>query len=354
MYLKIIKNANFVPAYFSTLIPHMSADAVLKDLKNKKYAPIYLLHGEEAYYIDEISHYIETNILDEAEKGFNQMVLYGKDLDVPTLISHAKRYPMMAERQVVVVKEAQDLKKIDELLTYAENPLPSTLLVLCYKHKKFDARLKLAKTIANKGVIFQSDKLYDNKIPAWVSEYLSAKGFKINPKASQLIADYLGNDLSKVANELNKLILNVQPGIEISTSHIEQNIGISKDYNIFELQNAIGKKEILKANRIVNYFAANTRSNPFVVTIGTLYAYFSKLLTFHSLSDKSKASAASALKVNPFFVSDYEQASRNYPPAKVLGVLNLLHEYDLKSKGIDNGSATEGDLLKEMVFKILH
>lgn len=339
----------------------MTFEAILKDLKNKVYYPVYFLHGEESYYIDKIADYIEENVLTESEKEFNQSVLYGKETDVSTIVGSAKRFPMMSNYQVIIVKEAQEVRNLiakdkdkDELLFYLENPLKSTILVFCYKYKEIDKRTKLAKVIEKKSVLFESKKIYENKVPDWIVSYLNAKAYHINPQATSLLTEYLGNDLSKVANELDKLMLNVKSNEEITVKHIEDNIGISKDFNIFELQNALGKKNILKANLIAKYFKANTKVNPLVVTIASLYSYFSKILIYHSLSDKSRNNVASALKVNPFFVSDYETTAKNYSLSKTIDIISYLREYDLKSKGVDSTGIEEGDLLRELVFKILH
>ena len=275
----------------------MTYESIIKDLKNKVYHPVYFLCGEEPYYIDTISDYIEKNILSESEKEFNQSVLYGKDIDASTIVSYAKRFPMMSNHQVIIIKEAQEVRNLvakekddntkSEFLAYLENPLPATILVLCYKYKEVDKRTKLSNILAQKAVLFDSKKIYDNKIPEWVNNYLLSKSYRINPRAAQLLTEYIGNDLSRIANELDKLMMNVLQKEEITIKHIEEYIGISKDFNIFELQAALGKKNILKANQIVNYFASNPKNNPIVVAIGSLYSYFSKVLTYHSLSDKS-------------------------------------------------------------------
>lgn len=310
--------------------------------------------GEEPYYIDLISDYIEKNVLDETEREFNLSVLYGRDVDVATIISEAKRFPMMAERQVVIVKEAQNIKSIEDLEPYVENPLHTTLLVICYKYKSLDKRKSFPKTVAKAGVLFESNKIYDNKIPDWIRDYLSNRKYSADQKALQLLSDFLGNDLSKISNELDKLMINLPEGTQINADHIQQNIGISKDFNVFELNDALGKKDVLKANRIVNYFAANEKDHPIQATISTLFGYFSKILNYHFLQDKSPASAARALGVNPYFVKDYVAAAGNYPPNKIKAIISYLREYDLKSKGVDNASADGGELLKELVWKILH
>ncbi len=334
----------------------MTFEQIISDLKNKIYKPVYFLSGEEVYFIDLITKYISDNVLTEAEKSFNQTVLYGKDTEIHTVINSAKRYPMMANYQVVIVKEAQNIKNIDDLIHYAENPLKSTLLVINYKYKTLDKRKKLFKAIQEKGVLYESKKLYDNEVPAWINGYLKNKNRTIDPGAGMLLTEYLGNDLSKVANELDKLIITLPDGeFNITTTHIEKNIGISKDYNNFELHKALTQKNVLKANRIVNYFSRNTKDNPFTMTIATLYHFYSKVLTYHFIKNKSdKRSVASTLKVNPFFIGDYEKAAKNYNPAKTVEIISLLREYDLKSKGHNNVSTPDGELLKELVYKILH
>lgn len=332
----------------------MKFEQILENLKNKIYHPIYLLAGEEAFFIDQVSNYIENNVLDEMEKEFNQTILYGKETDVAKIIGTAKRFPMMANHQVVIVKEAQEVKKIDELATYAENPLNSTLLVLCYKYKKYDKRKAFAKIVKKNGVLFESNKLYDNQVPEWINGQLNLRGYKIRPKAALMLAEFLGTDLSKITNEIEKLAINLPPGTEITDEEIEKNIGISKDFNVFELQRAIGKREEFKSNQIINYFAANEKDNPLVKITGVLYNYFSKLLIFHHLKDKSRNSIASALSINPFFVNDYQQAARNYNVSKLTQIIHALREYDLKSKGVGNISTKDGELMKELIFKILH
>ena len=340
----------------------MTAKEILTDLKNRKFKPLYLLQGEEPYFIDVISDYIEHNALSEAERGFNQSVFYGKDTDLMTVLNAAKRYPMMADYQVVMVKEAQDMKwgkedddkkHIDPLLSYLEKPLPSTILVFCYKYNKFDKRKKTYKAIDKNGLVFDSVPLYENKIPAWIETLVAEKRYRISPQASALLAEYLGTDLSKIANELEKLMLNIDAGKEITPKEIQDNIGISKDYNVFELQGALAKKDVVKVNRIVNYFAANPKSNPLVVVLGNLSNYFTKVLKYHYATDKQPQALAANLGVNPFFVKDYEQAARSYNYPKTMQIIGLLRDYDLKSKGVEwNGE--DGELLKELMFKILH
>lgn len=340
----------------------MTAPEIIKDLKARKFKPLYLLHGEEPYFIDLVSNYIEHKVLSDGEKGFNQTVLYGKDTDIMTAINAAKRYPMMSDYQVVMVKEAQDMKwgkddedkkHINPLLAYLENPLPSTILVFCYKYGKFDKRKKTYKAIDKKGLIFESASLYDSKIPAWIEGYIADKKYRINAQASAMLAEYLGNDLSKIANELDKLMLNVAAGEEITLKHIQDNIGISKEYNVFELQSALTKKDAYKVNQIVNYFEANPKANPIVLVLGNLNNFFSKVLAYHYIKDKSPQTLARELGVSPYFVKDYEQAARGYPLGKTFQVISYLREYDLKSKGVDSNTG-HGGLMKELMFKILH
>jgi DNA polymerase-3 subunit delta len=340
----------------------MTAPEIIKDLKNRKFKPLYLLHGEEPYFIDLISNYIEHKVLSDAEKGFNQTVLYGKDTDIMTAINAAKRYPMMSDYQVVLVKEAQDMKwgrddddkkSINPLLAYLENPLPSTILVFCYKYGKFDKRKKTYKAIDKNGLIFESAALYDSKIPAWIEGYITGKKYKINQQASAMLAEYLGNDLSKIANELEKLMLNVSIGEEITLKHIHDNIGISKEYNVFELQSALTKKDAFKVNQIVNYFEANPKANPIVLVLGNLNNFFSKVLAYHYVKDKSPQNLARELGVNPYFLKDYEQAARGYNLGKTFQIISYLREYDMKSKGVESNT-DHGGLMKELMFKILH
>ena len=341
----------------------MSAAAILKDLKARKFKPVYLLHGEEPYYIDQIIHYMEDNILNDMEKGFNQTVLYGKDTDMATILNAAKRYPMMSDYQLIVVKEAQDLKwgketegsskEAEFVQSYFENPLQSTILVLGYKYANFDKRKRLFKSITKSGVVFQSDPVRDYKLAQWIEELVAEKGYKIAPQAAALMAEYLGSDLSKIANEVEKLLLNITKEITIDTDLVQKNIGISKEYNVFELQKALAAKNVLKCNQIINYFADNPKSNPMVMVMANLNAYFSKVLKYHYLQNKHDA--AKELGVNPFFVKDYEMAARNYNLNKVFDIISLLRTYDLKSKGVEStGNTTDGELLKELLFKMMH
>ena len=327
---------------------------IVSDIKNGTIKPIYFLMGDEPYYIDKISNFIEDTVLDEAEKGFNQQVMYGRDASIEDIISSAKRYPMMAERQVLIVKEAQDLSRnIEKLVSYAENPQPTTVLVLNYKYKKLDKRKKLYKAISKSGLVFESKKMYENQVSDWIRRVLASKKYQIEPKAAQMLVEFLGTDLSKISNELDKLCLILPKESIINPNHIEENIGISKDFNNFELRKAVGERSIVKANRIINYFSENPKNNPLVMTIALLNGFFTQLLLFHGLQDKSKNSVAKSLGVHPYFVDEYFVAAKNYPMRKVAQVIAFLRDADVKSKGV-GANQSQSDILKELLFKILH
>ncbi len=328
--------------------------AIIADIKNGNPKPIYFLMGDEPYYIDQISDFIENNILDDSEKGFNLQVMYGRDTSIENIISAAKRYPMMADKQVIIVKEAQDLSRtIDQLISYVENCQPTTVLVLNYKYKKLDKRKKLYKSLSKVGVLFDSKKLYENEVASWLTRVLKGKDYKIEPKASQMLVDFLGTDLSKISNELQKLMLILPKSSIITDVHIEENIGISKDFNNFELLKAIGSKDVVKSNRIINYFIENPKNNPAFMTISLLNNFFSKLLLFHGLENKSKDSVSKSLGVNYYFVDDYFLASKNYNMRKVAKIISYLKDSDIKNKGV-GANLTQRDILKELIFKILH
>lgn len=328
--------------------------ALVDDIKNRKLRPVYFLMGEEPYYIDRISDYIQETVLTEEERGFNQMTLYGRDVSIEDIVSNAKRFPMMAEYQVVVVKEAQDLvRTIDKLADYVAQPQPSTILVINYKYKSIDKRKALYKSLKKTGVVFESKKLYENKIPTWISRVLAGQNYSITPKASQMLAEFLGTDLSKISNELDKLKIVLPQGTQITPELIEENIGISKDYNNFELHKAIGARNILKANRIIKYFGENPKDNPMVVTVGFLHTYFSKILRLHGLMDKSPRSVASALKISPYFTEEYIVAGRNYSMKKVSSIIATLREFDVRSKGVGSNAVPQKDLLKELIVRIM-
>ncbi|WP_297794920.1 DNA polymerase III subunit delta [uncultured Eudoraea sp.] len=328
---------------------------IVNNIRNGIISPIYFLMGDEPYFIDKIAEFIGDSILTDEEKGFNQMVLYGKEVSLEQVLANAKRYPMMSERQVVIVKEAQHLSRtIEGLCSYAENPQTSTVLVFCYKYKKLDKRKKLHKTLRNNHhIIFESKKLYDNQVSDWIRLTLKNKGYTISHKASVLLVEYLGTDLSRINNELEKLQLVLPKNTEITPDLIERHIGISKDYNNFELKKAIGERNIVKATRIINYFSQNPRDNPFVVTVSLLHTFFTQLLQYHGLSDHSPKNVASALRINPYFVGEYQVASRNYPMKRVSRIISYLREMDLKGKGVGAYNSTQSDLLKELLVKII-
>ena len=332
----------------------MTFDQIIGDIKRKIYHPVYLLHGEEPYFIDAITALIEESVLTEAEKEFNQTVVYGRETDPGLIIDMARRFPMMANYQVVIVKEAQDIDKIENLQPYIEKPMPSTILVIAHKYRKLDQRKNFAKSFNKSGVLFESARIYDNKVPGWINEQIMARGHSIKPDACQLLAEYLGNDLGRISKELEKLLINLPAGSAIDTAIIERNTGISKDYNVFELQNALGTRNISKANRIISHFAANTKQNPMIVVLSVLFGFFMKLMIYHQLKDKSKNIAAAALSVNPYFIKDYTMAAENFTFRQLRAIIGLLREYDLRLKGINNGSTEESELLRELVYKILH
>ncbi|MAU14546.1 MAG: DNA polymerase III subunit delta [Muricauda sp.] len=316
--------------------------------------PIYFLMGEEPYYIDRISQYIADNVLTEDEKGFNQMVLYGKETSVDEVVSNAKRFPMMAEHQVVIVKEAQHLSRtIENLVPYAENPQPTTILVLCYKYKKLDKRKKLYKAIKKSGELFESKKLYENQVADWIRRTMASKKYAISPKSCVMLVEFLGTDLSKISNELDKLTLVVPPTTEITPDLIEEHIGISKDFNNFELKKAIGERDVKKASRIIDYFAQNPKDNPFVVTVTLLNTFFTQLLQYHGLKDHSQGNVAKVLGISPYFVNEYVVAARNYPMKRVSGIISSLRTLDLKGKGVGASNMAQADLLKELLVEII-
>jgi DNA polymerase III subunit delta len=332
-----------------------SYEEIMSDLKRRIYKPVYFLTGEEPYYIDLIVNYIEDNVLDESEKAFNQIIVYGDDTTISAIIDTARRFPMMSSHQVLIIKEAQTLKKLEELILYLEKPLVSTILVFCYKYKTIDKRTKLYKVLGSHAVFLESLRLRDYQVPAWIERYLMTKGIRTDPSASAMLTEYLGTDLHKIVNELDKLIMLLPKGKPVVTmALIQQNIGISKDYNNFELQKAVGDKDVLKANMIVNYFADNPKENPLIQTLSSLFVLFSKILTFHYLEDKSKNNVAAVLKINPYFVKDYEIFASKYNIRKTVQIIALLRTFDMRSKGYGDPGTEDGELLKELVYKILH
>lgn len=339
----------------------------MKQLKNGQYAPIYFLHGEEAYFIEAIADYIEKNALDDMAKSFNQSILYGKDVDHLAIIDAARRYPVMSERQVVILKEAQSMSKLDELDKYAQHPVNSTILVICYKYGKYDARKKLLKTVTETGLVFESKKLYDNQVPTWISEYLKVQGIGINADAAQLLGEYLGTDLAKVSNELDKLLISLPKGGTVTLQHVQDNIGISKDFNVFELQSALARKDIFKVYQIINYFESNPKENPMIKVIGSLTGFFTQLYMCQFMRDKSEKDQVCALffpdktpdsiggawQSMAWKLKDFKVALPHYNLAQSERAISALSEYDLKAKGIGNDGTDDGELMRELMYKIM-
>ncbi|NJC26725.1 DNA polymerase III subunit delta [Neolewinella antarctica] len=335
----------------------MDFPSLKKALRAKDFQPIYLFHGEETYFIDQLEADVQRYALQEHEKAFNETIAYGKDTEYLQIVDAARRFPMMADRQLVILREAQDMRSLKQLEAYAAKPSPTTVLVISHKHKKLNASTKLFKNIKANGVVFEAKALYDNKIPNWINNYLKGKKYNIDQAASQLLAEFLGTSLSKITNEIDKLIINLKPGTTITTAIVEEQVGISKDYNAFELQRAIGMRDHVRAARIVNYFKANPKAGPLPMITGSLYNYFSRVFqVIEGLAKRtSKQELAKQVKVNPYFFDEYVTVARNFPQAKMPGVFALLREYDLKSKGVDSNLAGKGEneLLKELVYRLL-
>lgn len=333
----------------------LTYEDIISDLKKRIFKPVYFLAGEEPYYIDLITDYIEEKVLSDTEKAFNQLIIYGEETSIREIIEISRKYPMMASHQVVIVKEAQSLKGLDDLIIYLEKPMPSTILVFNYKYRVVDKRTRLFKALESNAVYFESPRLRDYQVPGWIERYLMTRGVKADPNACALLTDYLGTDLHKIVNELDKLLITLKKERPvITTALIEKNIGLSKDYNNFELQKAIGEKNIFKANLIVRYFSQNPKDNPVQLTIASLFSFFSKLLTYHYLTDKSKNNVAAVLKINPYFVRDYEASALKYNVSRTVEAISLLRTFDMKLKGYGDAGTEPGSLLKELVFKILH
>ena len=331
-------------------------EEIARNLKNKVYAPIYFLMGEEDYYIDRISEYILNHILTDTEKEFNQTVVYGADTDIASVINTARRYPMMSKYQIVVVKEAQNLKNLDELVYYLQKPMPSTILVFCYKHGSLDRRKKITIELDKAGVLFESKKLKDTQLPGFITSYLKRRQVEIEPKASEMMAEFVGTDLNRMASELEKLIITLSKGQRrITPEQIERNIGISKDFNNFELRNALIAKDILKANQIVKYFEENPKSNPLQVTLAVLFNFFSNLMLAYYAPEKNEQGIAAQLGLRSAWQArDYQTAMRRYTGVKVMKIIEAIRRCDVRSKGISNASVSAGDLLRELVYVILH
>ena len=338
---------------------HPAVDSLLKDIRNKRIAPVYLIHGDEPFFLDRIADELEKVVVPVAERGFNQFMLFGKDADVGAVLNSARRYPFMAERQLVLVKEAQQLNGIKDksgqhlLESYAMEPLGSTVLAI-FHHEPLDERKGWVKAFASKGVLLGIKKLYDSKLVDWVGDYCRGRGAKISPKACQMLVESIGNDLKRMAGEFDKILLNLRVDEEISAATVERLVGISKEYNVFELQKALAQRDVVKANRIVDYFGHNAKDNPAVMVLAQLYQYFSRVVMVQHSKDQSERGLAPVLGVNPFFVKDYLTAARAYPLVKVADIIHLIRRADAQSKGIDTPTMTDGDILKELVFGILH
>lgn len=337
----------------------MDSDQIIGNLKKKIYHPVYFLCGEEPYYIDKVSDYIEEHVLSPEEKSFNFSIFYGKDTELRTVLEACRRYPMMASYQVIIVREAQAWKEkeLELLVKYLSTPTPTTLLVICYKYAKPDGRTEIGKAIRNNSVYMETAAMRDYQLPAWIDNAVTSRGYSLTQQGAQMLADYLGNDLSKIINELNKLFIAVPAGSRITPEDIEKNIGISKEYNNFELTEALGDKDVLRANRIINHFAANPGDNPIQPIIGALFGYFIKILKYHALPDKTPEAAGAVFGVARFpnLIRRYTEVARRYDVRKVKEIISLIREYDMKSKGLESATGvTQGDLLKELVYKILH
>ncbi|MBS1488458.1 MAG: DNA polymerase III subunit delta [Bacteroidetes bacterium] len=336
-----------------------SAKKILEKLKKKQYDPVYLLQGEETYYIDKISDYIETHALNSAEKGFNQVILYGKDAPMATILTNARRFPMMAERQVVIVREAQDIPDLNKetgsklLLDYLKQPVPSTVLVLCHKHKTLDKRKELGKKAEQLATAGSFKKPYDNQLVEFVSEYFSEKKYTIEEEAARMLAEYVGNDLNRLANEIDKILIDHPAQEPVRSADIMAKVGISREYNIFELQRALVHRDRLQAAKITNYFEANPKKNPAIPMVAFLYSFYSKVLAAHTVPDRSAQGLTVALKISSYAVKDYMAAVQRYPQQKTLEIISLLQQADLKLKGVNSGSEGEGQIFKELVTRIL-
>lgn len=330
----------------------MSYEQIIKDLQQKKYHPVYVLAGEESYFIDQISDYIEKNILSEEEKSFNFSVFYGIESDFTDVVAAAKRFPMMAEYNLVIIKEAQLMKSLDKLEAYLLNPTPSTILVICHRGKALDERTKFAKT-AQKHVYFKSAKLKEADLINFTVKYLNSKKCKITPKAAQMIYGNIGDDLEKIINEIDKMLINFPNGLEVTEKEVEEFIGISRSFNVFELQKAIGVRNISKATEIAYRMSKDEKNNPMPAVTASLFGYFTKILHLQYCQSKSIPNAAKMIGVNPYFVKEYEVASKNYSPQKLLKIVHHLKDYDLRSKGV-NSNTQNAELMKELVYKILN
>ncbi|HKB42898.1 MAG TPA: DNA polymerase III subunit delta [Chitinophagaceae bacterium] len=328
-------------------------EKIISDWKKKIFQPVYWLEGEEEYFIDKAINYAEHYILPETEAAFNLSVFYGKDTNWATVINTCRRYPMFAERQVVLIKEAQQMKDIEKLEAYIENPLHSTVFVVSYKEKKLDARKKFTKLIKEKGVLVTTKKMYDSQLPEWTQELLQSKGLTISQKGLVLLIDHIGNDLTRIENEIDKISVNLGKRTTITEDDIEQYIGVSKDFNVFELQSALAAKDIARSIRIIQYFEANPKAAPIQLVLPSLYSFFSKVFMMFGANTIDEKALASAIGVNPFFIKDYLRAAKLYTYPGVEKVLLLLHHYNLKSVGVGDTGTEDASLLKEMIVKMM-
>ncbi|MBK8605364.1 MAG: DNA polymerase III subunit delta [Chitinophagaceae bacterium] len=331
----------------------MSVDKIINDWKKKSFKPIYWFEGEEEFFIDKAIEYAEHHILSESEASFNLSVFYGKDANWPDIINACKRYPMFAERQVVLLKEAQQMRDVEKLESYIDNPLSSTIFVVSYKDKKLDARKKFAKLVKEKGVLVSTKKMYDKELPQWTQELLQSKGLTITPKGLALLVDHIGNDLTRIENEIDKLSVNLGKRTSITEDDIEKYIGVSKDFNVFELQAALAAKDLSRSIRIIQYFEANPKAAPIQLVLPSLYSFFSKVFMVFGADTQDERAIATAIGVNPFFMKDYLQAAKLYSYPGVEKALLLLHNYNLKSVGVGSIGTDDASLLKEMVVKIM-
>ncbi|MFZ1523872.1 MAG: DNA polymerase III subunit delta [Saprospiraceae bacterium] len=331
----------------------MSADDILKDLKSGVISPLYLLHGEESYYIDNLVDYIEDHLLSEMEKAFNQVVIYGKDANITAIIDEARQYPMMSAKRLILLKEAQQMKGISDLLPYAEKPVSTTVLVICYKYGKLDKRTKFYKALESKGVIFESKKIYDNQVASWVRDFLKAGGYTAANGVHELVAEYLGSDLSKVSNELTKLMLNVPKSRQITMDDVRDVIGISKEFDVFELQKMLGERNFAKATQIINYLSDNQGPNPAVVIITNLFGYFNKVMITNQHGAKSDQELSKLTGINPFFLKEYRQAAKNYSKNQLVSIFQALKNADKASKGIGNRRNDVSSIYKDFLISCM-
>ncbi len=337
-----------------------AAKKILSSLQARKFDPVYVLQGEETYYIDLIANYIEMNALSESEKGFNQVILYGKDSPANVILTNAKRFPMMAERQVVIVREAQDIPDLQKeagaklLLDYFQRPVPSTILVLCHKHKALDKRRELGKKVEQLTTTATFKKPYESQLPEFIAHYVADKGYKIEDAAVQVLAEYVGNDLNRLSNEIDKVLIAATKEEALTAAHVMAQVGISREYNIFELQKALIRKDAFQLAKIVAYFEGNVKKNPAIPLVAFLFSFFSKVLAAHSSPDKSERGLVSALKISPYAAKDYTSALQNFPQQQIIENISLLKQADLKLKGVNSGSEDESQILKELIFKLIY